>query len=51
MAQLALEIQNNASQNPLPPAESTIPSSFTTALDTVSTRVLPADERESTFDR
>jgi hypothetical protein len=37
MAQLALEIQNNAPRDPLLPAESIIPSSFTTALDTVST--------------
>jgi hypothetical protein len=36
MAQLALEIQNNAPRDPLLPAESTIPSSFTTALCTVS---------------
>ncbi|KAF8490260.1 hypothetical protein F5888DRAFT_1133448 [Russula emetica] len=35
MAQLALEIQNNAPRDPLLPAESIIPSSFTTALDTV----------------
>lgn len=50
MAQLALEIQNNAPRDPLLPAESTIPSSFTTALDTVSTHVLLADGGKSTFD-
>jgi hypothetical protein len=44
MAHLALEIQNNAPQDPLLPAASVIPSSFTTALDTVSTYVFPADE-------
>lgn len=48
MAQIALVIQNNASQDPLPRAESIIPSSFTTALDTVSTLT---NEGESTFDR
>ncbi len=37
MAQLALEIQNNAPLDPLLPANSIIPSSYTTALDTVST--------------
>ncbi len=37
MAQLALEIQNNAPRDPLLPADSIIPSSFTAALDTVST--------------
>ena len=37
MAQLALEIQSSAPQDPLLPAESIISSSFTTALDTVST--------------
>jgi hypothetical protein len=37
MAQLALEIQNNAPHDPLLPATSVITSSFTTALDTVST--------------
>jgi len=35
MAQLALEIQNNAPRDPLLHADSTIPSSYTTALDTV----------------
>jgi len=35
MAQLALEIQNNAPHDPLLPAGPVIPSSFTTALDTV----------------
>jgi hypothetical protein len=44
MAQLALEIQNNAPQDRLLPAASVIPSSYTTALDTVSTCVLLTDE-------
>ncbi|KAH9963060.1 hypothetical protein BJV74DRAFT_880022 [Russula compacta] len=35
MARLALEIQNNAPHDPLLPAASVIPSTFTTALDTV----------------
>lgn len=40
MAQLALDIQNNAPDDPSFPATARIPSSFTTALDTVSsTRV------------
>jgi hypothetical protein len=38
MAQLALDIQNNAPHDPLLPATASIPSSFTTALDTVSSR-------------
>ena len=37
MAQLALEIQNNAPHDSLLPADSAITSSFTTALDTVNT--------------
>jgi hypothetical protein len=36
MAQLALEIQGNDPNDPLLPAASTIPSSFSSALDTVS---------------
>ncbi|KAI0302897.1 hypothetical protein B0F90DRAFT_1935607 [Multifurca ochricompacta] len=39
MAQLALDIQNNAPHDPLLPAAASIPSSFTTVLDTVSTYV------------
>jgi hypothetical protein len=35
MAQIALEVQNNAPQDPLLPAGATIPSSYTEALDTV----------------
>jgi len=35
MTQLALEIQNNAPRDPLSPADSSIPSSYTTALNTV----------------
>ena len=37
MADLALEIQNNAPGNALLPTAANIPSSFTTALDSVST--------------
>jgi hypothetical protein len=44
MAQLALEIQNNAPQDPLLPVVSVIPSSYATALDTVSTCVFPENE-------
>jgi hypothetical protein len=44
MARLAREIQNNAPQDPLLPAAMVIPSSYTTALDTVSTCVVLADE-------
>jgi hypothetical protein len=46
MAQLALEIQNNAPHDPLLPAASMIPSSFSTALDTVSTFAPLADEKQ-----
>jgi len=45
MAQLALEIQNNAPHDPLLPADSMIPSSFSTALDTVSTFATLADKK------
>lgn len=45
MAQLALEIQNNAPHDPFIPATSVIPSSFTSALDTVSTFATLADEK------
>jgi hypothetical protein len=38
MAQLALDMQNNAPRDPLLPDTASVPSSFTTALDTVSTR-------------
>ena len=38
MSDLALEIQNNAPGNALLPAAANVPSSFATALDTVSTR-------------
>jgi hypothetical protein len=44
MAQLALEIQNNAPHDPLLPAAASIPSSFNTALDTVSVHA-PAHEK------
>jgi len=43
MARLALEIQNNAPRDPLVPVGWAIPSSFTTALDTVSTCVFLVD--------
>jgi hypothetical protein len=36
MADIALEVQNNAPQDPLLPATANIPSSYTEALDTVS---------------
>jgi hypothetical protein len=36
IAQVALEAQNNAPDNPLQPAAATVPSSYTVALDTVS---------------
>ena len=35
MAQIALDVQNNAPQDPLLPANAYIPSSYTEALDTV----------------
>jgi hypothetical protein len=35
MAQIALDVQNNAPQDPLLPAAANIPSSYTEALDTV----------------
>lgn len=35
MAQIALEVQNNAPRDPLLPANANIPSSYTEALDTV----------------
>ena len=35
MAQIALDVQNNAPQDPLLPANAHIPSSYTEALDTV----------------
>jgi hypothetical protein len=35
MAQIALEVQNNAPHDPLLPAVANVPSSFTEALDTV----------------
>jgi len=36
MAQIALEVQNNAPHDPLLPAGANVPSSYTEALDTVS---------------
>jgi len=35
MAQIALQVQSNAPQDPLRPAAATIPSSYTEALDSV----------------
>ena len=35
MAQIALEVERNAPQDPLRPAAATIPSSYTEALDSV----------------
>ena len=35
MAQIALDVQNNAPQDPLLPATAHVPSSYTEALDTV----------------
>ena len=35
MAQVALEVQNTAPQDPLLPATASVPSSYTEALDTV----------------
>jgi hypothetical protein len=38
MAQIALDVQSNAPQDPLLPATANIPSSYTEALDTVRRR-------------
>jgi hypothetical protein len=35
MAQIALDVQNNAPQDPLLPATARVPSSYTEVLDTV----------------
>ena len=43
MADLALEIQNNAPHDVLLPAAAAVPSSFATALDTVSTMAFGSD--------
>jgi hypothetical protein len=40
MAQIALEVQNNAPQDPLLPVAVSIPSSYTEALDTVRVKCL-----------
>lgn len=40
MAQIALDVQNSAPQDPLLPAAAHIPSSYTEALDTVRGRRL-----------
>ena len=45
MAQRALEIQDEAPYDPSFPAAARIPSSFTTALDTVRTPVLHANKQ------
>jgi hypothetical protein len=43
MADLALEIQNNAPRDAVPHAAANVPSSFATALDTVSTPAFGVD--------
>jgi hypothetical protein len=43
MAQIALEVQNNAPQDPLLPANANIPSSYTEALDTVRRQHISPD--------
>jgi hypothetical protein len=43
MARLALEIQKNAPQDPSVPTGRDIPSSYITALNTVSTCIILAD--------
>ena len=40
MAQIALDVQNSAPQDPLLPAAASVPSSYTEALDTVKINVL-----------
>ena len=40
MAQIALDVQNTAPQNPLLPAAASVPSSYTEALDTVRDQCL-----------
>jgi hypothetical protein len=40
MAQIALDVQNNAPQDPLLPATASVPSSYTDALDTVREQYL-----------
>ena len=48
MAQIALDIQNNAPQDPLLPATTSVPSSYTEALDTVRDERCPHYPRELT---
>jgi len=43
MADIALEIQNNAPRGAVLPAAANVPSSFATALDTVSTPAFGVD--------
>jgi hypothetical protein len=45
MAQLALDVQNNAPHDSLLPADAIITSSFTTALDTVNTCAILTDKK------
>ena len=40
MAQIALDVQNNAPQDPLHPPAASVPSSYTAALDTVRDQLL-----------
>jgi hypothetical protein len=41
MAQIALDVQNNAPQDPLHPPTASVPSSYTAALDTVRSTSFP----------
>ena len=50
MAQIALEVQNNAPQDPLLPVGASIPSSYTEALDTVRGQCLCFRPRALTQD-
>jgi hypothetical protein len=43
MAQIALDVQQNAPQDPLLPANANIPSSYTEALDTVRRKNIFSD--------
>ena len=50
MADIALEIQNNAPRGVVLPAAANVPSSFTTALDTVSTPAFGVDMLQNNND-
>jgi hypothetical protein len=43
MAQIALDVQQNAPRDPLLPANANIPSSYTEALDTVRRKYIFSD--------